>query len=100
MFSPLCFIGAQEGIIVGAIVLILLIAPSQLPKLVGSMGESITKFKRGIRDDKEEISGVVSDLNSSVDSIKDDINSVGKGLSSDLTGGGSNGSSSKRPRGR
>jgi len=72
-------IGATELAII-CVVLMLFIAPRQLPKVIGSLGESITKFKRGIRDEQKEISDVVGDVRSSV---RDVDNSIREAVSED-----------------
>ena len=52
--NHLAMLGAPEYIIIGAIVL-LLFGARKLPQLARSMGGSITAFKKGLKDDPEQI---------------------------------------------
>jgi len=54
--THLAMLGPTEWILIAAIVL-LLFGARKLPELARSMGGSITAFKKGLKDDPEQIAG-------------------------------------------
>ena len=56
----LAMLGPTEYIMIGAIVL-LLFGARKLPQLARSMGGSITAFKKGLKDDPEQIASTADE---------------------------------------
>ena len=52
-FLPLFTMGPLEWVIIGVVVLLVL-GPTQIPKLAKMFGKASKKFKEGLNDDEEE----------------------------------------------